>query len=44
MADGGRLKIDTTKGLKVDSATVIKPDVQASNGLIHVIDTVLLPK
>jgi len=44
-AQGGRLKIDATKGaLKVDNATVIKADVPASNGVIHVIDTVLIPK
>lgn len=41
---GGRIKIDAGKGLKVDGATVVKADVAASNGLIHVIDTVLMPK
>ncbi len=44
VASGGRLKIDASKGLKVDNANVIKADVAASNGLIHVIDTVLIPK
>ena len=28
----------------VDNATVTTADVEASNGVIHVIDTVLLPK
>jgi len=28
----------------VDGATVIKADVPASNGVIHVIDTVILPQ
>jgi uncharacterized surface protein with fasciclin (FAS1) repeats len=28
----------------VDGATVVKADVMASNGVIHVIDTVILPK
>jgi uncharacterized surface protein with fasciclin (FAS1) repeats len=41
---GGSLKIDTTSGVKVDGATVVKTDVAASNGVIHVIDTVVLPK
>lgn len=43
---GGRIKITAVKGasLKVDNATVIKADVKAANGLIHVIDTVLIPK
>jgi uncharacterized surface protein with fasciclin (FAS1) repeats len=30
-------------GVKVDSANVIKTDIAASNGVIHVIDTVILP-
>ena len=29
--------------LMVDKARVVKTDVQASNGVIHVIDTVILP-
>lgn len=41
---GGSLTIDTSKGVKVDGATVVKTDIPASNGVIHVIDTVVLPK
>jgi uncharacterized surface protein with fasciclin (FAS1) repeats len=41
---GGRVTIDASKALKINGATVIKADVPASNGIIHVIDTVLLPK
>jgi uncharacterized surface protein with fasciclin (FAS1) repeats len=41
---GGRIKIDASKGLKLDNAMVLKADVPASNGVIHVIDTVLIPK
>jgi uncharacterized surface protein with fasciclin (FAS1) repeats len=41
---GGRIKIDSSKGLKIDAATVVKADIQASNGVIHVIDTVLMPR
>lgn len=40
---GGTVKIDTTNGVKVNSSTVVKADVKASNGVIHVIDTVLIP-
>lgn len=42
---GGSLTI-AVKGDKVmvDGATVTKADVMASNGVIHVIDTVLMPK
>lgn len=31
-------------GVKIDNATVIKTDIEASNGVIHVIDHVILPK
>lgn len=30
--------------VKVNKANVVKPDIEASNGVIHVIDAVLLPK
>jgi uncharacterized surface protein with fasciclin (FAS1) repeats len=38
----GSLKIETADGLKVGGATVTQQDIAASNGVIHVIDTVLL--
>jgi len=41
---GGELTIATTGGVKVDAANVVKTDVVASNGVIHVIDTVVMPK
>jgi len=40
---GGALKIDATNGVKVNDAMVIAADVAATNGVIHVIDKVLLP-
>jgi uncharacterized surface protein with fasciclin (FAS1) repeats len=40
---GQSLKITTADGVKVDSARVTKTDIVASNGVIHVIDTVVLP-
>jgi uncharacterized surface protein with fasciclin (FAS1) repeats len=33
-----------TKTVMIDNAKVIKPDVVADNGVIHVIDSVILPK
>ncbi len=33
----------TAEGVSVDSAKVVKTDVDASNGVIHVIDAVVLP-
>ncbi len=41
---GGELTIDTTSGVKVNDANVVKTDIECSNGVIHVIDTVLMPR
>jgi len=41
---GQDLTIDTDDGVKVDGATVMQTDIQCSNGVIHVIDSVVLPK
>ncbi|MEN9675265.1 MAG: hypothetical protein RIS76_1161 [Verrucomicrobiota bacterium] len=42
---GGDLDVKVADGkVTVNNATVVKADVGASNGVIHVIDTVLLPK
>ena len=35
--------VDGTDGVMVDQATVTAADIMASNGVIHVIDSVLLP-
>ena len=44
-ANGKELKLDATGGgLKVNGANVIKADIQASNGVIHVIDAVIIPE
>ncbi len=40
---GGALHIDTRAGVMVNDANVVTADVAASNGVIHVIDKVLLP-
>ncbi|MDX2065704.1 MAG: fasciclin domain-containing protein [Fimbriimonadaceae bacterium] len=40
---GSDVTINATDGVKINDATVITPDVEASNGVIHVIDTVLMP-
>lgn len=42
--NGQSVTIDAKDGVKVNDAKVITADVNASNGVIHVIDTVLLPK
>jgi uncharacterized surface protein with fasciclin (FAS1) repeats len=43
--NGQSVKVAVDGGkVKVDGANVVKTDIAASNGVIHVIDTVLLPK
>lgn len=41
---GSELTVTTTGGVKVDSANVTATDIVADNGVIHVIDSVVLPK
>lgn len=41
---GGKITITTGDGVKVDDAKVVTTDVAASNGVIHVIDSVIMPK
>jgi uncharacterized surface protein with fasciclin (FAS1) repeats len=40
---GEDLTMNTAQGLRVNHARIVERDVEASNGVIHVIDTVLLP-
>jgi len=42
--EGSEVAVDATSGVKVDSANVIKADIVTSNGVIHVIDAVIMPK
>lgn len=41
---GGDITVTTTGGVKVDAANVVKTDIVADNGVIHVIDSVIMPK
>lgn len=41
---GGKVRIDAGDGVKVDEANVVKTDILTKNGVIHVIDAVLIPK
>jgi uncharacterized surface protein with fasciclin (FAS1) repeats len=41
--EGSTLEIAVNGGVTVNDATVIKADVEAENGVIHVIDRVLIP-
>ena len=41
---GSTVAIDATDGVTVDGANVVTADIEASNGVIHVIDAVILPE
>lgn len=41
---GSELTVTTSGGVKVDNANVVKTDIVADNGVIHVIDSVIIPK
>jgi uncharacterized surface protein with fasciclin (FAS1) repeats len=41
---GSEITVTTMGGVKVDSANVTAVDIVADNGVIHVIDTVIMPK
>ena len=42
--EGGQVQVNGKHGVSVNNARVVKADIVADNGVIHVIDTVLLPK
>jgi uncharacterized surface protein with fasciclin (FAS1) repeats len=41
---GQKISINATDGVKIDGAKVISADIECTNGVIHVIDSVILPK
>lgn len=41
--EGSTVKIDASNGVKINDSTVTTPDVAVDNGVIHIIDSVLLP-
>ena len=43
-AGGATVHVDGTNGVTVDGAKVVTADIECTNGVIHVIDGVLLPK
>ncbi|MFV1529408.1 MULTISPECIES: fasciclin domain-containing protein [unclassified Phaeobacter] len=40
---GSEITIDLDSGVMVDEAKVVTADIEAENGVIHVIDTVIMP-
>jgi len=42
--NGKKIKIDLTNGVKINESNVTAADISGKNGVIHVIDTVLIPQ
>ncbi|HKL02347.1 MAG TPA: fasciclin domain-containing protein [Cryomorphaceae bacterium] len=42
-AQGENIMVDLRDGAKINGANVVKADIKASNGMVHVIDAVILP-
>lgn len=42
--NGGKIKVDLSDGVKINDSNVIAADIKGKNGVIHVIDKVLIPE
>lgn len=42
--NGQKIKIDITNGVKINDSKVTTADISGTNGVVHVIDKVLMPK
>jgi uncharacterized surface protein with fasciclin (FAS1) repeats len=42
--NGATLDVDGTNGVHINGAAVVAADIECTNGVIHVIDSVLMPK
>jgi uncharacterized surface protein with fasciclin (FAS1) repeats len=41
--EGSEVKIDATNGVKINKSTVTTADIACDNGVIHIVDAVLMP-
>ena len=41
--NGKKIKVDITDGVKINDSHVVKADISGTNGVVHVIDEVLIP-
>ena len=42
--EGSKIKVELSEGVKINESNVVTADIEGSNGVIHVIDKVLVPK
>ena len=43
MLNGSTAKVNAMSGVMLDNANVVTADIEATNGVIHVIDAVIIP-
>ena len=41
--NGKKINVDISNGVKINDSKVVKADIQGTNGVVHVIDRVLIP-
>lgn len=41
--EGSSISVDLSDGVSIDNANVVSADIEADNGVVHVIDTVIMP-
>lgn len=41
--EGSTITVDLSNGVKINNANVVKADIKASNGVVHIIDSVIMP-
>lgn len=41
---GSELQVEGEDGVRLDEASVVEADIEADNGIIHVLDQVMLPE
>jgi uncharacterized surface protein with fasciclin (FAS1) repeats len=42
--NGESTKVDRSEGLRIGEAMAVQPDIECDNGVVHVIDKVLIPQ
>lgn len=41
--EGSSITVDLSNGVSIDNANVVSADIEADNGVVHIIDTVIMP-
>ena len=41
--EGSSITVDLSNGVAIDNANVVSADIEADNGVVHIIDSVIMP-